>query len=107
MGARLYRRPLLVCLRCTLDARDAGGGSTSSEGGSDTLGYRTSDSSDLNLGRTWAAAWASEDVMADTFDILRALVSRVKCKPGWRFRIVEEEGALRMVIRINCKDAYD
>lgn len=44
--------------------------------------------------------------MPDTFHILRALVAKVKCKPGWTFRIVEEHGALRMVIQINCKDAY-
>jgi len=45
--------------------------------------------------------------MPDTFDILRRLVSRVKCKPGWKFRIETEDGALRMVIRIDCVDAYD
>lgn len=45
--------------------------------------------------------------MPDTFDILRSLVSRVKCKPGWTFRLKEEDGALRMVIRINCIDAYE
>jgi hypothetical protein len=45
--------------------------------------------------------------MADTFDILRELVSKVKCKPGWTFRMVDEDGALRMVIRIDCVDAFD
>ena len=45
--------------------------------------------------------------MADTFDILRRLVSEVQYKPGWRFRIVEEDGALRLVITdTKCIDAY-
>jgi hypothetical protein len=45
--------------------------------------------------------------MADTFDLLRRIVSETKCKPGWSFRIVEEEGALRLVINMVCEDNYD
>jgi hypothetical protein len=47
-------------------------------------------------------------LMADTFDILRRLVSEVEYKPGWRFRIVNEDGALRLVITdTQCIDAYN
>ncbi len=45
--------------------------------------------------------------MADTFDLLRKIVSETQCKPGWSFRIVDEEGALRLVIRIVGVDNYD
>ena len=42
-----------------------------------------------------------------TYDILRKLVAEVKYKPGWKFKIVEEEGALRLVITDTlCRDAY-
>lgn len=33
--------------------------------------------------------------MSNTFDILRDLVDKATCKPGWQFRLVEEDGALR------------
>jgi hypothetical protein len=36
----------------------------------------------------------------DTHDVLRALVSRVRCKPGWFFWLKDEDGALRLVIRV-------
>lgn len=42
----------------------------------------------------------------DTFDVLRAQVAQVKCKPGWSFRIVDEEGALRLVIRVPGQNSY-
>jgi hypothetical protein len=43
----------------------------------------------------------------NTFHILRELVAKAKCKLGWTFRIVDEDGALRMVIRVPGLDAYD
>ena len=45
--------------------------------------------------------------MTDTFDILRNLVARVKCKPNWRFSLVDEEGALRLVITVYGRDSYN
>jgi hypothetical protein len=49
----------------------------------------------------------------DTYDVLRKLVEGdsktpgVRCKPGWTFRIVDEDGALRLVIRIDGHDNYN
>ena len=46
--------------------------------------------------------------MADnTFDILERAVAEAKCKPGWSFRLVDEDGALRLVIRIDGVHNYD
>jgi hypothetical protein len=45
--------------------------------------------------------------MPDTFNILSDLVSRVKCKPNWSFRIANEEGALRLVITVPGFDTYN
>lgn len=45
--------------------------------------------------------------MPNTFNILDSLVSRVQCKRGWIFRLVDEDGALRLVIRVPGRDAYD
>ena len=45
--------------------------------------------------------------MSETFDTLRALVSRVSCKPGWSFRLVDEDGALRLVITVPGRDSYN
>lgn len=45
--------------------------------------------------------------MPDTFDILRKCVAEAQCKPGWSFRIVDEDGALRLVIRLKDVDNYD
>jgi hypothetical protein len=42
----------------------------------------------------------------NTFDILRKVVAETKCKPGWSFRIVDEDGALRLFIKIECDDNY-
>jgi len=42
----------------------------------------------------------------NTFDVLARLVAEVKCKPGWTFRLADEEGALRMVIRVPGLDSY-
>jgi hypothetical protein len=33
-----------------------------------------------------------------TFDVLTDLVSKTQCKPGWSFRLLTEDGALRLVI---------
>lgn len=42
-----------------------------------------------------------------TFDILEKLVAEVKYKPGYRFKLIEEDGALRLVITdMLCRDAY-
>lgn len=38
--------------------------------------------------------------MSDTHDILSTVVDQVKCKPGWEFRLVKEDGALRLVIYV-------
>jgi len=46
--------------------------------------------------------------MADnTFDILETLVATVTCKPGWTFKLVDEDGALRLVIKVPGLDARD
>jgi hypothetical protein len=42
----------------------------------------------------------------NTFDLLRRIVSETKCKPNWSFRLVDEEGALRLVITIKGVDNY-
>jgi hypothetical protein len=44
---------------------------------------------------------------ADTHDVLRSLVARVTCKPGWSFRLKDEDGALRLVILVNGPDARE
>lgn len=43
--------------------------------------------------------------MADTHAILWKLVKDVRCKPGWRFFNVVEEGALRLVIEVEGYDS--
>lgn len=45
--------------------------------------------------------------MSDTFDILQRVVDEARCKPGWSFRLVDEEGAKRLVITIDGVDNYD
>lgn len=45
--------------------------------------------------------------MSDTFDILAELVRKVKCKPRWYFKLVDEDGALRLVITVPGQDSYD
>lgn len=44
--------------------------------------------------------------MADTFAILSDLVDKTTCKPGWEFRLVPEDGALRLVILVPGRDSY-
>ncbi len=44
--------------------------------------------------------------MADnTHEILEQLVSQARCKPGWSFRLKDEDGALRLVIRVAGYDS--
>lgn len=43
----------------------------------------------------------------DTFDILAKMVCNAQCKPGWTFRLVYEDEALRLVIGVTSQDAYD
>ncbi len=42
----------------------------------------------------------------NTFHALAGLVSRVSCKPGWRFDLVDEDGALRLVVTVPGRDSY-
>jgi hypothetical protein len=44
---------------------------------------------------------------ANTFPILTDLVDVTTCKPGWTFRLEDEDGALRLVISVLGKDARD
>jgi hypothetical protein len=41
----------------------------------------------------------------NTFELLRRLVSEVQCKPGWSFSLLDEDGALRLVITVPGFDA--
>jgi hypothetical protein len=43
----------------------------------------------------------------NTFELLQHIVNETKCKPGWSFRLVNEGGALRLVITIEGVDNYD
>lgn len=45
--------------------------------------------------------------MADTFDILERIVKETQCKPGWSFRLHDEDGAKRLVIRVDGFNNYD
>jgi len=42
---------------------------------------------------------------ADTFEVLGLLVSKAQCKPGWHFRLIDEEGALRLRIAVTGPDS--
>jgi hypothetical protein len=43
---------------------------------------------------------------ANTFHILEKLVSAVKCKPGWKFRLAnDDDGEQRLVITVHGTDA--
>jgi hypothetical protein len=42
-----------------------------------------------------------------THSILRYLVDNCRCKPGWFFRIVGDEPALFLVIRVDGTDSFD
>lgn len=46
-------------------------------------------------------------VPKNTFDILRRIIDRVKCKPGWSFRLIEDDEGFRLRITDwDCKNAY-
>lgn len=42
---------------------------------------------------------------APTYAILDALAAQVRCKPDWWFRLVEEDGARRLVITVSGPDS--
>lgn len=44
--------------------------------------------------------------MSDTFPVLAKLIEKVQCKPGWRFALVDEDGAKRLVITVPGRDSY-
>jgi hypothetical protein len=41
----------------------------------------------------------------NTHDVLAELVAKIRCKPGWSFRLQAEDGALRLVIRVPGYDS--
>lgn len=43
----------------------------------------------------------------NTFPLLEQIVRETACKPGWSFRLVDEDGAKRLVIRIAGVNNYD
>jgi len=43
----------------------------------------------------------------DTFELLDKIVQETKCKPGWSFRLVDEDGAKRLFINIVGVNNYD
>lgn len=43
----------------------------------------------------------------NTFDILARIVAETQCKEGWSFRLHDEDGAMRLVIRIDGTNNYD
>ena len=42
----------------------------------------------------------------NTFDILDRIVDETKCKPGWFFSLVDEDGVKRLVITIEVVNNY-
>ncbi len=43
----------------------------------------------------------------NTFDLLVRVVGETRCKPGWSFRLMDEDGAKRLVITIAGVDNYN
>lgn len=43
----------------------------------------------------------------NTFHILRKLVGEVRCKPDWTFSLLDEGGALRLVITVPGVDSFN
>ena len=43
----------------------------------------------------------------NTFDVLARVVEETRCKPGWSFRLMDEDGAMRLVIQIIGVNNYD
>ena len=44
---------------------------------------------------------------ADTYDLLASIVAETKCKPGWKFTLIDEDGAKRLRITLDTTDNYD
>ena len=42
-----------------------------------------------------------------TFAILHKLVGEAQCKPGWSFRLIDDDGALRLVIRVRGVHSFE
>lgn len=42
----------------------------------------------------------------NTFDLLRKIVAETKCKPNWSFFLLNEGGALRLVIQVAGVDSF-
>jgi hypothetical protein len=42
-----------------------------------------------------------------TLDVLEKVVGQTRCFPGWSFRLKDEDGALRLVIRVQGYNNYD
>lgn len=45
--------------------------------------------------------------MDNTFDILGRVIEETRCKPGWYFALVDQNGAKRLVITIKGVNNYD
>lgn len=43
--------------------------------------------------------------MKNTFDTLRVLLRRTTCKPGWTFRLEDDDEGFRLVILAPCEDS--
>ncbi len=44
-------------------------------------------------------------MVKNTFDVLRGLVSKVTCKPGWAFSLADDDEGFRLVILVPCEDS--
>lgn len=46
--------------------------------------------------------------MADnTHDLLRKIIAETRCKPNWHFLLLDEDGALRLIIQVDGVDSFD
>lgn len=43
----------------------------------------------------------------NTFDILQQIVNETKCFPNWSFRLIDDEGAKRLLIQLRTFHNYD
>lgn len=43
----------------------------------------------------------------NTFNILERIIEETKCKPGWHFFLLDEDGAKRLIIQIAGVNNYD
>lgn len=55
----------------------------------------------------WGVGLGERKMAAHTHDILRALVSECRCKPGWSFFLRGEEPALFLVINVEGVDSFN